>query len=72
MALLSSPQGIQPIGDMTGPVRTQRMPFGITSGYATNIFKWQPFKINPVTGTINAVTNPGGVPDAIYGIFAGV
>ena len=72
MALLSSPYGFQPIGDMTGPVRTARMPLGISSGYASNIFKWQPFKMNPATGTINAITNPGGTPDPIYGIFAGV
>jgi len=72
MALTSTPNGIQPIGDQSGTVRTVRAPFGITSGYASNIFKWQPFKLNPATGTFNAIANAGGTPDPIYGIFAGV
>ena len=72
MASTSSPYGVQIIGDMTGPVRTARLPFGIASGYASNIFKYQPVKLVAATGTLQAVTNPGGTPDAIYGIFAGV
>lgn len=72
MASISSPYGVQVIGDMAGTGRTSRMPFGIASGYAANIFKFQPIKMNPATGTVQAVTNTGGVPDKIWGIFAGV
>ena len=38
----------------------------------SNIFKFQPIKLVAATGTLQAVTNPGGTPDQIYGIFAGV
>jgi hypothetical protein len=71
MAATSTPYGAQVIGDEGGVGRTERLPFGIVSGYAANIFKYQPIKIDPTTGTIQAVTNPGGTPDAIFGIFAG-
>ena len=72
MASVSSPYGAQIIGDMSGVGRTFRIPFGIANQYNANIFKYQPVKLVPATGTIQAVTNPGGTPDAIYGIFAGV
>lgn len=72
MALTSSPYGVQVVSDLTGTPRTQRMPFGIANQYNSNIFKFQPIKLIPATGTLAAVTNPGGTPDALYGIFAGV
>ena len=72
MAATSSPYGVQVVSDMAGVGRTARIPFGITSGYASNIFEFQPVKLNPATGTLNAISNPGGTPDPIYGIFAGV
>lgn len=72
MAATSSPYGCQIVSDMSGTPRTLRIPFGIASGLASNIFKYQPVKLVPATGTVTAVTNPGGTPDPIYGIFAGV
>jgi hypothetical protein len=70
MASTSSPYGFQPISDQSGPaIRTARIPFGITSGYATNIFKGQPVTMNPATGTIQAVT---AANQQIYGIMNGV
>lgn len=73
MALTSTPYGVEVISDQTGfAPRTQRIPLGITSGYAANIFKGQPVWINPATGTIQAVTNPGGTPQALFAIFDGV
>ena len=72
MALTSSPYGVLVISDQTGfAPRPQRIESGIASGYATNIFKGQPVWLNPATGTLQAVTNPGGTPQAIYGIFMG-
>lgn len=72
MALTSSPYGAQIISDLTGTPRNQRLPNGIASGYASNIFKFQPIKLVAATGTIQAVTNPGGTPDKLFGIFSGV
>lgn len=72
MASSSSPYGAQVISDFTGTPRPLRIPFGIVSGYASNIFKYQPVKLIAATGTIQAVTNPGGTPDAIWGLLDGV
>jgi hypothetical protein len=77
MASVSSPYGAQVISDNTGTVRGHRIPLGIASGYAANIFKDMPVKMIPSgngasSGTLQAVTNPGGTPDAIFGFFAGV
>ncbi len=72
MASVSSPYGIQIISDQSGIVRPLRMPLGISSGYAANIFKNSAVTLNPATGTLHAVTNPGGVPQKIFGIFQGV
>lgn len=73
MASVSSPYGVQVISDQGGPAaRPWRIPNGIASGYGSNIFKGQPVMFNPVTGTLVACTNPGGVPDQIAGIFNGV
>lgn len=73
MASVSSPYGVQVISNQVGvSPRPLRMPNGIVSGYASNIFKGQPVKINPATGTIQAITNPGGTPDQLYAIFEGV
>lgn len=72
MATISAPYGAQPTSDSVGTIRPMRIPNGITSGLASNIFKYQPVKMDPVTGTITPCTNTGGVPDPIWGIFAGV
>ena len=72
MAQTSSPYGIEVVSDHTGIVRPLRMPNGIQSGLASNIFKNQAVTINPATGTLIPVTNPGGVPQPIFGIFQGV
>lgn len=73
MAIISSPYGVEVISDQTGYApRTQRIPLGIANGLASNIFKGQPVKVNPATGTITPITNPGGTPDQLYAIFDGV
>jgi hypothetical protein len=69
MATNSSPYGIQPISDQVGTPRTLRIPNGIASGLASNIFKFQPVFIAIATGTITPVT---ATTDKIFGIFAGV
>lgn len=69
MAASSSPYGIKVISDQSGIVRPIRMPKGIVSGLAANIFKYQAVKL--VNGLLQPVTNNGGVPDPIFGIFAG-
>lgn len=66
MASTSSPYGFVPISHQSGTPRTVRMPAGIASGYAANIFKYQPIKL--VAGVIQAVT---ATTDQIFGIFAG-
>lgn len=71
MSTTSNPYGIRPIGSQGGLERTVRVPSGIASGYGTNIFKWSAVTMNPATGTLQAVTNPGGVPQRIWGFFAG-
>lgn len=73
MALTSSPYGIQVISDQVGVApRPARLVNGIASGFASNIFKGQPVKINPVTGTVVPCTNPGGTPDQLWAVFDGV
>lgn len=73
MASVSSPYGIKVISDQTGVApRPWRIPNGIASGLASNIFKGQAVKIDPVTGTITPITNPGGTPDQLVGVFDGV
>lgn len=73
MASTSSPYGISVISNQVGVApRPLRIPNGIVSGYASNIFKGQPVKLVAATGTIQAVTNPGGTPDALYAVFDGV
>lgn len=70
MALISSPYGVNIIGDQSGPdPRPQRMPNGIANQFGSNIFSGQPIKINPTTGTLIPVT---AATDSIYGIFQGV
>lgn len=73
MAALSSPYGVKVISDQNGvAARPWRIPNGIANGLASNIFKGQPVKMNPLTGTITPCTNPGGTPDQLMGIFDGV
>lgn len=69
MSSTSTPYGLIPIGDATGTIRVQRIPNGIASGYAANIFTNQPVKLDPTTGTIQAVT---ASTDKIFGIFMGI
>ena len=72
MAATSSPYGAQIVSDFTGTVRPLRIPLGIANQYNANIFKYQPVKLVAASGTIQAVTNPGGTPDAVFGFFDGV
>lgn len=69
MASTSSPYGFQPISHESGTPRTLRIPNGIHSGLASNIYKYQPVKIDTTYGTITPIT---GTTDPIFGIFAGV
>lgn len=69
MASTSSPYGAQPISDLTGTPRTLRIPFGIASGLASNIFKFQPVYMAVATGTLTPIT---ATTDKLYGFFAGV
>ena len=70
MALISSPYGVNIIGDQSGPdPRPQRIPNGIANQFGMNIYAGQPVKINPATGTLIPVS---ATTDAIYGIFMGV
>lgn len=73
MPSTASPYGIQVISDQVGVTpRPMRIVNGIASGLASNIYKGQPVKMNPATGTITPVTNPGGTPDALFAVFDGV
>lgn len=72
MASSSTPYGAQVVSEQVGIGRTLRIPNGIANQYGSNIFKFQPVKMVAATGTVAAITNPGGTPDPIYGIFAGV
>lgn len=69
MASTSSAYGIQPISDQTGTPRPLRIPNGIASGLASNIFKFQPVYVAVATGTVTPVT---ATTDKLFGIFAGV
>lgn len=69
MASTSSPYGLQPISDGVGTPRTLRIPYGITSGLASNIFKFTPVFINVTYGTVTPCT---ATTDKIFGVFAGV
>lgn len=69
MSATSSPYGLIPQSDMTGTPRTLCLPAGIASGLASNIFKYQPVKLDIVHGTITPIT---ATTDQIYGVFAGV
>lgn len=72
MAGTSSPYGIIPISDQNGLLRPTRIPLGIANQYNSNIFKYQAVTMATATGTLQAITNPGGTPQQIWGIFAGV
>jgi hypothetical protein len=69
MASTSSPYGAQIVSDMTGTPRTERIPSGIANQLASNIFKFQPVKMVPASGTITPIT---ATTDKIWGFFAGV
>lgn len=68
MAATSTPYGVQVVGDQSGIVRPLRIPNGIASGLASNIFKYQPVYIAVATGTITPTT---ATTDKWFGIFAG-
>lgn len=73
MAATSTPYGVRVISDQQSvSPRPWRIPNGIVSGLASNIFKGQPVKFDPTTGTITPITNPGGTPDQLLAIFDGV
>lgn len=67
MALVNSPYGFQPINSLSGTPRAIRMPFGIASGQAGNIFKYSPITIEG-----GVIVLADAVSDPIWGIFAGV
>ena len=67
MATTAAPFGFQPVAHLSGTPRPIRMPFGITSGLGSNIFKYQPIKLS--SGLIVPVT---ATSDKIFGVFAGV
>lgn len=67
MATTAAPYGFQPISHTSGMPRPERMPFGIASGTANNIFKFQPITLS--AGLIVPVTASN---QKIFGIFAGV
>lgn len=67
MASTASPYGFVPISHQSGTPRAVRMPLGIASGLASNIFKYQPIKLT--AGLIQPVS---ATTDKIFGIFAGV
>ncbi len=60
---------MQAVSDQGGPSpRSLRIPNGIASGQALNIFFGQPVKINPITGTLVPVTL---TTDPVMGVFLG-
>ena len=69
MSLISSPYGFIPSSSLSGEARPQRIPLGITNSLVTNIFKYQPVKMNPSTGTLLPVVSAA---DKIFGFFGGV
>lgn len=68
MSATSAAFGMRPAFHPSGLDRAQAIANGITSGYATNILKGQPVKIDVSTGAI--VVAAAG--DAFVGCFAGV
>ena len=69
MSATAAPYGIQPISDQSGTPRTLRVPNGIASGLASNIFKYTPVFIDTATGKLKPVA---ATTDKIFGVFAGV
>lgn len=74
MASTASPYGFVPISHQSGTPRPVRIPFGIASGLAFNIFKYQPVTMIKPAGTTNGgtITPVTATTDPIFGIFAGV
>ena len=69
MSGTSTPYGLIPQSDQVGTIRPLRIPAGIASGLASNIFKYQPVKMAVATGTITPCT---ATTDQIFGVFQGV
>lgn len=69
MSAIAAAYGFQPVASQVGVPRPLRIPAGIASGLAANIFKYQPVKMVAASGTITPVTGTG---DKIFGIFSGV
>lgn len=74
MATTAQPYGFVPISHQSGIPRPVRIPLGVASGLASNIFKYQPVTmIKPLaTGNSGTVTPVTATTDLIFGIFAGV
>lgn len=67
MPVTSAPFGMRPIFHMVGNDRAQRFVNAIPSGYASNIFKFQPVALN------NGAIVPSALSAADYiGVFAGL
>lgn len=73
MASTSSPYGFMPISHQSGTPRPVRIPNGIASGLASNIFKYQPVKlVKPAGAGAGVITPITATSDPIFGVFAGV
>lgn len=68
MSATSAAFGMRPAYHPSGLDRAQALANGIASGYASNIQKGQPVKIDVITGQIQ----PAAAGDAFVGCFAGV
>lgn len=68
MSATSAAFGMRPAFHPSGLDRAQALANGIASGYASNIQKGQPVKIDVTTGQIQ----PAAASDAFVGCFAGV
>lgn len=64
MSATSAPYGFVPLNHPTGEARA--VPYTIASGYATDIYKYQPVKL-VTAGSIQAAA----AGDALLGVFAG-
>lgn len=73
MSTSSAPFGLRPAFHPSGLDRAQALAGGITSGYASNIFKGQPVQYGTTAngGTLGTII-PAGTSGAWAGAFAGV
>lgn len=66
MSASSNPSGIKPKYSQVGPVRPQAYQYGIASGYASSLYKYQPVTMNTSGNLVQATT-----AQDIMGVFAG-